>query len=572
MELKFYLSTLWKWSWLIVLSTMVATVSSFWATTRMPRIYSTSTTLMVGRFTQTADPTGQDFYISQQLAQSYLELIRRQPVLQGAIDTLSLDIPWQVLAGQVSATLVPGTQLIQITVQDTDPARAKTLADEMAQQLIRQSPTPVEQDQSQHRQFVSQRLGTLQAQIQEAEQQIKELEQRLALENSARGIQDIQNQIETLQQKVSTWQSNYADLLNFYEGSRTNYLSVVEQATVPTTPVSPRVEYFLLLAAAIGFSLAAGAAFLLEYLDDTLKTKEDVERVLKLSTLGTITRVPKVRQPSDSLVMLQANYIPITEAYRMLRTNLQFATLNQPLPKILVTSASPGEGKTTTACNLAITIAYGGKPVILVDADLRRPSLHRVFDLSNQVGLTSLLLDESLPVEAALVDAAVPGLRLLPSGPLPPNPADILNSEPMQQRLAQLQALAGVIIFDTPPILAVADTVILGPLCSGVILVVDAGQTRCEVVRRAKETLEQVNLKIFGVVLNKLSTRQAKGYYHYDYYSHASSRGRPKQSKKTTQIHRSALWGQLTQPPTHQAAGNGHGPAIDVVEEEEKRT
>lgn len=570
MELKFYLSTLWKWSWLIVLSTMVATVSSFWATTRMPRIYSTSTTLMVGRFTQTADPTGQDFYISQQLAQSYLELVRRQPVLQGAIEALGLDLSWQALAGQVSVTLVPGTQLIQIAVQDTNPERAKVLADEIAHQLIRQSPTPVEQDQSQHRQFVSQRLGTLQAQIQEAEQQIEELEQRLALENSARGIQDIQNQIQTLQQKVSTWQSNYADLLNFYEGSRTNYLSVVEQATVPTTPVSPRVEYFLMLAAAIGFTLAAGAAFLLEYLDDTLKTKEDVERVLKLPTLGTITRLPKVRQPADNLVTLQESYLPITEAYRMLRTNLQFATLNHPLPKILVTSASPGEGKTTTACNLAITIAYGGKPVILVDADLRRPSLHRFFDLSNQVGLTSLLLDESLPVEAALVETAVSGLWLLPSGPLPPNPADILNSAPMQQRLAQLQALAGVIIFDTPPVLAVADTAILGPLCSGVILVVDAGQTRCEVVRRAKETLEQVDLKLFGVVLNKLSVRQAKGYYYYDYYSHAGRRGRPKQPKGTTPFHQARLWGPLTQPTAHPAAGNGHGPAVDIVNREEE--
>lgn len=547
MELKFYLTTLWKWSWLIVLSTVVATASSYWATSRMPRIYATSTTLMVGRFMQTDDPNGQDFYISQQLAQSYLELVRRQPVMQGAIDALGLALPWPALAGQVNANLVPGTQLLQISVQDTDPERAKLLADEVARQLIRQSPTPAEeQEQAQHRQFVQQRLEVLQGQIQEAELQMEELEQRLALENSARGIADIQNQIQTLEQKVSTWQTNYASLLDFFKGSRTNYLSVVEQAPLPTTPVSPNVLYFLLLAAAIGFSLAAGAAFLLEYLDDTLKSKEDVERVLKLPTLGTITRLGRIRRPGDHLVTLEEAVSPVAEAYRGLRTNIQFATLNSPTPQLLLTSASPGEGKTTTACNLAITIAYSGKRVILIDGDLRRPSVHRFFGISNQTGLTSLLLDEQLPVEAVLVETPIAGLRILPSGPLPPNPADILDSEPLHHRLAQLEALAEAIIFDSPPVLAVADATILGAYCSGVILVVDAGRTRTAAVRRAREDLEQLHLKVLGVVLNKVKPGRGRGYYHYDYYNHVSN-GRSGKSRG----------GWFSRGPT-QASSNGH--------------
>ncbi len=567
MELKQYVSTLWKWNWLIVLSTVVASVFSFWATSRMPRVYMTTTTLMVGRFIQTADPTGQDFQISQLLAQSYVQLVRRQPILQGAIETLGLNVPWQALAGQVNVHLVAGTQLIQISVQDTDPQRAKILADEIARQLILQSPTPVEQEQGQHRQFVSQQLETLQVQIEDAEKQIEELQGRLALENSARGIQDIQNQIEVLQGKITTWRGNYTGLLDFYQGSRTNYLSVVEPAMVPTTPVSPNTKLNVLLAAAIGFTLAAGAAFLLDYLDDTIKTDDDVDRVLNLPTLGAITRIRRVREPSDHLVTLQYPYSPTTEVYRVLRTNIQFSSLNNPSPQLLVTSASPREGKTTTACNLAITIAYAGKRVILVDTDLRRPSVHRFFGVSNQVGLTSLLLDDALPVEAALVETSVEGLKLMPSGPLPPNPAELLGSEPMKRRLDQMKELADVIIFDSPPILAVADATILGAICSGVILVVDAGRARSDVVRRARETLSQVNLKVLGVVLNKLSARRAGGYY-YNYYSHARSgrqRRNPRQSN-TSAAPQVGLLARLTQPIRNRLSANGRSPAAEAEE------
>jgi capsular exopolysaccharide synthesis family protein len=572
MELKQYVSTLWKWSWLIVLSTVVATASALWATSRLPREYKTSTTLMVGRFIQTDNPSNEDFYISQQLARSYAQLVARQPVLQGTVESLGLNMPWQALVGQVNTSLVPGTQLLQISVQDTDPQRAKVLADEIARQLILRSPTPAEQEQSQYREFVNERLGTLQTQIQEAEKQIEELEGRLALENSARGIQDIQNQIATLQEKITTWQSNYASLLDFYKGSRTNYLSVVEPASVPTTPVSPNVKYYILLAAATGFALAAGAAFLLEYLDDTIKTKEDVDHVLKLPTLGNITRIPRVREPTDHLVTLQLTHSPATEAYRVLRTNIQFSTLNIPSPQLLlVTSSSPGEGKTTTTCNLAITMAYGGKQVILVDADLRRPSVHRFLGMYNQVGLTSLLLDDTLPVEAALLETPVAGLKVMPSGPLPPNPADLLSSERMQQRVEQIKELADVIIFDSPPVLAMADASILAALCSGVILVVDAGRTRSQVVRRAKETLSQLNLNIIGAVLNKLTNRQTHDYYYSYYYSYADANGErqrmPHRESSAPPAPEVGLLARLTHPIRNRLPVDGRAP---LVEDREK--
>ena len=571
MEVKQYLSILWKWSWLIVLSTLVAAAASFWATSQMPRTYMTSTTLMVGSFIQTNAPSNEDFYISQQLARSYLQLVRRQLVLQATVESLGLDMPWQTLAGQTEASLVPATQLIQISVQGTDPQRTKVIADEIARQLILQSPTQEEdQEQAEHRQFVNQRLALLQAQIEEGEQKVEELESRLVLENSARRIQDIQSQMEGWQQKISLWQTNYASLLDFYNGSRTNSLSVVEPAIVPTTPVGPNVKYYVLVAAAIGFTLAAGAAFVLEFLDDTIKTDDDVDRVLGMPTLGTISRIPRVREPSDNLVSMHYPYSPITEVYRVLRTNIQFSSLNNPSPQLLVTSTVPGEGKTTTACNLAITMAYADQRVILVDTDLRRPSVHQFFGTSNQVGLTSLLLDPSLPLEAALIETPVEGLMVMPSGPLPPNPAELLGSEPMKQRLDQMKEWADAIIFDSPPVLAVTDAAVLGTLASGVILVVDAGRTRTHVVRQAKETLDQVNLKILGVVLNRLPPRRSGGYFYYNYYSHARNRRsckRGSKQPKTATASQIGLLGRLMQPVKSRLTANGRSAIVDYKEE-----
>jgi capsular exopolysaccharide synthesis family protein len=527
MELKQYVTTLWKWSWLIVLATAVAAASGYWGSRQMPRVYRTSTTLMVGQLLQSRDPSTQEFYTSEKLAQTYVQLVRRQPILQATVEELGLNMNWQGLAGRVNGGTIAGTQLFQISVADTNPQRAQTLANEIAHQLILQSPTTPEKEQEQHRQFVSEQLVNLQAQIDDAEAQIDQLEERLAVESSARAIQDLESQIAAIQQKITTWQSNYADLLAFFSESRINSLTVVEPATIRTTPISPKTKFNILLAASVGFLLATSAAFLLEYLDDTVKSDEDVGRVLGLPTLGAITTIKGIKEPPDNLITIQHPRSPVSEAYRVLRTNLQFSNLNNPTATVVVTSASNGEGKTTTAANLAVTMAQAGKQVILVDADLRRPDLHRLFGLPNKVGLTSLLLDETMSLETALVDTGPESLRVLPSGHLPPNPAELLSSQPLQKRINQMQEWADVVIFDSPPLLAVADATILGSYCGGVVLVVRAGRTRSETIRRGKEALEQVGVKILGVVLAQVSTRRFANYYDYYYghYSHISDNG-----------------------------------------------
>lgn len=546
MELKDYASVLWKWIWLIVVTILIAAVSSYWASSRMPRIYQTSTTLMVGQFIQNPNPTDQDLRISQQLAQSYARLLRRQLILQATIDALGLQMPWQALAGRVNASSAAGSHLIQISVVDGNPQQAKLIADEIARQLILHSPTTPEKEQEQYRQFVNQQLLSLQTRIEGAQNQVQELEKQLALESSARAIQDIQGQIGALQQTITTWQGTYASLLDFSKGSRTNYLSVVEPAFVPTTPISPNVQRNILLAVAVAFVLAAVAAFLLEYLDDTLKTDEDVERVLKLPTLGATTRIPKIQQPPDHLVTLHSPRDPITEEYRVLRTNIQFSGLSNQSTILLITSAALGEGKTTLAANLALVMAMAGKHVILVDADLRRPSLHRFFGVPNRLGLTNLLVDEELALEEVLVETPVAGLTLIPSGPVPPNPAELLASERMKQRCNEMKELADLVLFDSPPALVVTDATILGTLSHGIVYVVNAGRTRTEIARRGKEMLDQVGLKILGVVLNNSTAHRARGYYYQRYYySHESSGERHGR--------------RLNAAPSHRFAVNGRG-------------
>jgi capsular exopolysaccharide synthesis family protein len=201
------------------------------------------------------------------------------------------------------------------------------------------------------------------------------------------------------------------------------------------------------------------------------------------------------------------------EAYRTLRTNLTFAALDKPLETLVVTSASPDEGKSTVLANLGVTMAQGERRVILVDADLRRPSLHEIFGVANDRGLTTMFVDEAALNDPPLMDVGVDNLWLVPSGPLPPNPADILGSRKMEEAIASLKARADIILFDAPPVVAVTDAAVLGTKVDGALLAVCAGRTRRENAQRAKELLERVHVRIVGAVLNDAPRDVALGGY-----------------------------------------------------------
>lgn len=216
----------------------------------------------------------------------------------------------------------------------------------------------------------------------------------------------------------------------------------------------------------------------------------------------------------ETLVTLTDPRSPVAEAYRTLRTNIHFSSFDQSIHTLLVTSPAPNEGKSTTLANLAVTMAQGETKTILVDADLRRPSLHALFNVGNEIGLSTMFVDARAMQDPPLQEVGVPNLWLLPSGPLPPNPAELLGSKRMDEALAALKARADIVLFDAPPVIAVTDAVVLGTRVDGVLLVIGAGQTKRDHAKRAKELLEKVKVRVVGVALNNVSLDSALGGYY----------------------------------------------------------
>ena len=532
MELKQYFNVLIKWWRLILASVVIASVASYLGTLATPRQYMSRTTLMVGQSLQNPNPDQTQFYMSQALAQSYTDLVRREPVLRGTLETLKLDWDWLLLQSMVTARVVPGTQLLEITVLDTDPQRAAVLAGEIAQQLILQTPAAMDAEREAEHQFILQQVQDLKVNITNAQNEIRLLDTVIAEAKSARQIQDARSQQSALQTQVAAWQAIYAQLLTNLQGSSTNFLSVVEPAREPSGWVGTSTATNVLVAALIGFVLAAGAAYILEYLDDTLKTPDDVRKVADLPALGGVgqldgsdyaTQLVTVRQPRSS----------ISEAYRSLRTNIQFSTVDDRFRTLMVTSANPKDGKTITSANLAVTLAQSGQRVVLVDADLRRPSQHKVFNLPNTTGLTTILLDANVRLVDVLQTTEVENLRVMTVGPVPPNPSEMLGSKRMGYLIEALQHEAEVVVFDSPPLLAVTDGAVLGARLDGILIVINAGRTRRVHLKRSKEILDTVGARAIGVVINRLAA-PVDEYYHNYYDDEEGSEARP--GRRATQL------------------------------------
>lgn len=528
-DIKEYLIPLRKWWWLIVAATLVATASSFLATRQQAPIYRTRTTVMIGTAIDNPNPNGNEFWLTQQLANTYADIVKRDPVRQGVMKALGLT--W---LPEYTARVMANTQLVELTVTDTSPQRAQAVASELANQLIQLSPTASGSEDQQRQAFINQQLNDLEVKIQETQDEIARKQADLANMFSARQIADTQTQINGLQNKLATLQANYAALLANTQQGALNSISVIEPAVVPTVPVGPNKPATILLAAAIGFILAAAAAYLLEYLDDTLKNPDDVQKITGLTTLGAVPLIEDAAGKQE-LVMLTGGQTVASEAFRVLRTNLQFASVDRPLRTLMLTSPAPSEGKSLTIANLAAALAQADKRVVLIDADLHRPRLHRIFGLRNNVGLTTGLLDERPDLADLLQETPVPGLRVLTSGPLPPNAAELLGSSRMRDLLAHLGAQADVVLLDTPPVTALSDAAIISAQVDGVLLVLGAGDTRREIARRAVVALQRVNARLVGALLNRMPV-EGSGYYyyyyHYGYYDTYNTSGNGHSSRR----------------------------------------
>jgi non-specific protein-tyrosine kinase len=576
MELLQYFNIIRKWIWLIVLATALAAGSSLIASLLAVPVYRTTTTLIVSQIIENPNPNSGDIFASQQLAQTYVQLATKEPILNATVRALGLRQDWTSLRGQVSAFPIQGTQLMAVSVIDTVPARAKIIADELARQLILQSPTTPSAEQEARLAFIQAQLPELERKIQQGNERVAELDQQIATATSARQIQDIQDQQSSLSKQINEWQSTYSNLLSSLQTGRLNYITVVEPAEVPSVPVSPRVALNLALAIAVGLTLSVGAVLLLEYLDDTIRSPAEVRTLLNAPILTAIGRIEGENYPSK-LIAEREPRSPLTESYRALRTNLQFSSLDNPIKTIVVTSAGPSEGKSLTASNLAVVLAQAGLSVILVDADLRRPVVHRIFGLKNSLGLTNWLVGQNIEPTAPLLATAaaggtrwlepsatgkggllepfiqatqVPRLRVITSGSLPPNPAEVLGSARMHQFLEEIQRIADIVILDSPPCVTVTDAIVLSRWVDGVILVLDQKNTSRQGMMRARENLQAVGAKILGAVINRLDSHATSGYYsgyYSDYYYHRDGAG-SKNGKAPTGLRKWLGRGKASKP------------------------
>jgi capsular exopolysaccharide synthesis family protein len=302
-------------------------------------------------------------------------------------------------------------------------------------------------------------------------------------------------------------------------------ITVIKAASLPDVPSSPRPKVNLALGLLIGLALGVGAAVLRETLDTTIKGKDDLQQLTGATPLGIIAEDPDVAK--RPLVVQVEAQSPRAETFRQLRTNLQFVDVDRPLKTVVVTSASAEEGKSTTACNLAITLAQAGVRTILVEADLRRPRVADYMGLEGAVGLTSVLTGLAT-LDEALQPWGRNAMWVLASGPLPPNPSEILGSHQMSELLKTLEDRADVIVFDSPPLLPVTDAAVLARHADGAVLVVRHGRTRREQVTRALEALQGVDAKLLGTILNRAPVKgpDADNYgYGPGYYSTRPGRG-----------------------------------------------
>ncbi len=515
MELNKYIFPLRKWWWLVVASTLIAAIFSSLSILRQPAIYQARTTLMIGTTINNPNPSSNELLLGQQLAAAYADLANREIVRNATKNTLGMNqLPEYI------ARALPNTQLIEIAVNDIDPERAQTVANELAAQLILLSPVSGQSEERGRQEFVHQRLNNLEAQIQETEAEIEKLQEELADTFSAQQITDKQNQISSLESKLSTMENNYGLLLSNTQQGAINTLTIIASAEVPSNPIGSMKGLTILLAAVVGFVLAACEAYLLEYLDDTLKSPNDVMRLFSAPILGRIFEQAD-RMSENRLYDADNSNHPLTEPFRALRTEIDLAEMGQRLKTILITSPDIGDGKTSVAVNLALSIAQRGKKVFLLDADLRKPKIHKLFNLQNEEGLADVVFARDV-FDWRVGIKEVRQIAVLTAGNKPPDPAELLSSEKMELFLSELEEVADVVIIDGPP-LFVPDAMILASKVDGVLLVVRPAHTRQSLAKASMEHVKSVGAKVVGVVLNRIPLRGADYYagksYLYTYYS-----------------------------------------------------
>lgn len=484
MELRQYLAVIQRRKWIIILTTLaifiIVAVVTFLA---VPQ-YTSRTTIRVGNVS--------DISYTQLLMNTYSRIVTGATIKRQLREDLGLTGPLPL-----EVELIPGTELMVISAMRPNPDEAREVARTTAEILAAQSrEIYLGSGQS--------TTNILLGQLEEAEQDLND--SRALYDELLAESPDEEVALGAIIQSIQLKERTYGTLLNQYEQARVNEallanaISVVEPATRPNNPSSPRVPLNLGLGVVVGLMAGVALAFLVENLDTRLYTGSQIEEATKLSTIG---RIPESKNEFQIARLNNGNF-PQLEAFRRLRTNILTPEDGEDSQVLLITSAQRGEGKSTVAANLAVTLAQSGRQIIIVDCDMRLPTTHKIFDLPNKRGLTSVLTKE-VDLDGAVLYSTFPRLSVLTSGPLPPNPTELLGSPQMFSLVEQLTKEYDLVILDTPALLSVADAAVLARLADKVIWVVSRSQTRKRDVETVRRQLANVQAASVEVVINRAS-------------------------------------------------------------------
>jgi len=511
MDANSYLKPLIKWWRLIVVTAALAVVSSSISAIFQPDEYISRTTLMTGSAFLNPNPDSGQIIITQQLASFYADMAKREPVQEATKQALGID--W---LPSYTARVVPNTQLVEILVTDTNPQRAQIIANELARQLISKSPAVNQTETTgQSQDFIKEQLARLETQIQETEKQIEDLQKALSVMNSASQIARTEQDIKDLTDKLVDLRGNYAMFLANSQQGASNTLTVVESANLPTKSSSTNKLLIVSLAGMVGLILAVGAAYGLEYLDRTIKTTSDVERIFNLPVIGYLANIAE-NGNNATYVTSHPNSL-IAENFRLLHSNLEFFQVYNSARTILVTSPTQGNGKTTVAINLALTIAASDQKVAVVDADLRRPAVHTALKISQSPGLADII-HSKVSVKEVVRPVKGKKIDVVAAGAVPPSVTEVVGSKRIAAILNDIREDYDTIIVDAPP-LVISDSYNLASKVDGVILVLQPGTTNDDQAKVIKEQLSRAGARIIGIVFNKVSDVNAKSYGDTKYLS-----------------------------------------------------
>ena len=490
---------------------------------------------------------------SDQLVQTEAQLAVSDPVLREVASHypgLAVD----QLAKNVSTSVKTNTQLFEIDVLDTSPTRAAALANDIARTLIKQQAQASQQQNIQSQQQIQQDLNHTQQQIESVSGQITALRARNG--NSAE-ISALQVELSSLQQHYTQWQSLLAQL-ELNQAQSGDFLLIAQNAQPAQIQARPNVRLNTVIGLVIGVLDGFFLALLLEQLDTRVRTVEELSSLVDWPVLATVWRPDPGKDKPEDLVNPPA-HSPNVEAYRILRTNLGFALIDKPVYTIMVTSAVPAEGKSTTAANLAIFMAKAGKKTLLIDADMRRPTIAERLHLpKDRLGLSNAIVACAQTLSAAAGSmwkqgtpfpvgdfslnsythsVNIPNLKAMPAGPLPPNPPDLLDSRAMESfQVALANSGAEVIIFDAPPLLGLSDASILASKVDGVLVVINIERANRKQIGQMKAHFAQSGTRVLGCVVNKQRRKRKDASYYSYYYYHSDGESKSAHNSSNTPV------------------------------------